>query len=85
MTWILRVAKRAEKNLAKAPAKSQRLIRTALQEMAMNPFSGDIVRLHSERATWRRRVGSYRIFFDVYPDTLIVDVVDIDRRTSSTY
>lgn len=85
MTWTLRVAARAAKNLAKAPAKSQRLIRAALEEMALNPFSGDIVRLHSERATWRRRVGSYRIFFDVYPDSQMVDVVDIDRRTSTTY
>jgi len=44
------------------------------------------VRLHApERSAWRRRVGSYRIFFDVYPDRQVVDVVDIDRRTSSTY
>jgi len=54
--------------------------------MRDNPFSGDIVRLHApERSAWRRRVGSYRIFFDVYPDRQVVDVVDIDRRTSSTY
>jgi mRNA-degrading endonuclease RelE of RelBE toxin-antitoxin system len=53
--------------------------------MQYNPFSGDIVRLKSERSTWRRRVGSYRIFFDVYPDEQLVDVVDIDRRTSTTY
>jgi mRNA-degrading endonuclease RelE of RelBE toxin-antitoxin system len=58
----------------------------ALDAMRIDPFSGDIVRLHAdERAAWRRRVGSYRIFFDVYPDQLIVDVVDIDRRTSTTY
>jgi mRNA-degrading endonuclease RelE of RelBE toxin-antitoxin system len=52
--------------------------------MQQNPFSGDILRLTSERATWRRRVGSYRIFFDVYPEQQHIDVVDIERRTSST-
>jgi mRNA-degrading endonuclease RelE of RelBE toxin-antitoxin system len=41
--------------------------------------------LKSERAAWRRRVGSYRIFFDVYPDRQHIDVVDIARRTSTTY
>jgi len=85
MTWKLRVAKRAEKLFAKAPAKSQRLIMAALTEMQQNPFSGDIVRLKSERSTWRRRLGSYRIFFDVYPDEHAVDIVDIERRTSITY
>jgi mRNA-degrading endonuclease RelE of RelBE toxin-antitoxin system len=38
-----------------------------------------------ETATWRRRVGSYRIFFDVDLDSPIVMVVDIARRTSTTY
>ena len=85
MIWTLRIAKRAEKLFAKAPAKSRRLLQTALEEMCHNPFSGDIVRLKSERSTWRRRVGSYRIFFDIYPDEQMIDIVDIDRRTTTTY
>jgi mRNA-degrading endonuclease RelE of RelBE toxin-antitoxin system len=52
--------------------------------MQDNPFSGDIVRLVSERSTWRR-AGAYRIFFDVYPEMHHIDVVDIARRTSTTY
>ena len=85
MIWTLNLARRAQKVFAKAPAKSQRLLRAALEEMQQNPFSGDILRLTSERATWRSRVGAYRIFFDVYPEQQHIDVVDIARRTSSTY
>lgn len=85
MNWTIHVAKPAQKALAKAPAKSQRLLRAALAEMQQNPFTGDILRLTSERATWRRRVGSYRIFFDVYPEQQHIDIVDIKRRTSTTY
>jgi len=85
MTWTLQIAKRAQKGIAKAPVKSQRLLRVALLEMEQNPFSGDILRLTSERAAWRRRVGAYRIFFDVYPDSQVVDIADIVRRTSTTY
>ena len=62
MNWTIRVAKRPQKALAKAPAKSRRLLRGALEEMQRNPFTGDIVRLTSEPATWRRRAGAYRIF-----------------------
>jgi len=34
---------------------------------------------------WRRRVGDWRIFFDVYPEQRLVDIVDIHRRTTTTY
>ncbi|MBZ5538776.1 MAG: hypothetical protein LAO31_22755 [Acidobacteriia bacterium] len=53
--------------------------------MGTNPFMGDIVRLKGEPKTWRRRVGNYRIFFDVDPIFRIVDIVEITRRTSTTY
>ena len=85
MSWTILVARRAEKQLARVPAKSQRMLLAALDEMQQNPFSGDISRLASERSTWRRRVGAYRIFFDVDLERHHVDVLDIARRTSTTY
>jgi len=85
MTWSLRIAGRVKKALDKVPDKDQRLIRSALELMRTDPFSGDIKRLKNDRAAWRRRIGNYRVFFDVYPDTFIVDVVAIVRRTSTTY
>ena len=53
--------------------------------MAANPFTGDIGRLTHERAAFRRRVGAWRIFFDVDPERRIVDVRLIERRTTTTY
>jgi len=85
MTWTIHIARRAERQLAKAPAKSRRLLLAALVEMQQNPFSGDIKRLKSERSNWRLRVGPYRIFFDVFPDRHHVDILEIVRRTSTTY
>lgn len=85
MAWRLQIAKRAEKALEKFPNEDRHRILSAMAEMRENPFTGDIARLKSERSTFRRRIGNYRIFFDVYPDKLIVDVVEIQRRTSKTY
>jgi mRNA-degrading endonuclease RelE of RelBE toxin-antitoxin system len=85
ITWTIQIARRAEKQLEKAPVKSRRLLLAALGEMQQNPFGGDIRRLTSERSAWRRRVGAYRIFFDVDPDLHRVDVLDVARRTSTTY
>ena len=85
MIWTLRIAKRAEKLFAKAPAKSRRLLQTALEEMCHNPYQ------------WRHRspkiralylappCGKLSDFFDVYPDEQMIDIVDIDRRTTTTY
>ena len=85
MAWTINIARQAEKQLAKAPVKSQRLLLAALAEMQEDPFSGDIRRLTSERSAWRRRVGAYRIFFDVDPERRHIDVVEIARRSSTTY
>lgn len=83
--WIVKIAKKAKKAFDRFPAKDQRYILLALDEMAQNPFYGDIVRLHNERSEWRRRVGNYRVFFDVYSNINIVGIIEIDRRTSNTY
>ena len=85
MPWRLRILKRAEKSLAKLPTKDQRLILEVLDEMCADPFTGDIARLRGQRSTWRRRVGNYRLFFDVDPLLFLIDVVAIARRTSTTY
>jgi len=85
MAWKLRIARRAEKELRKLPAKDRKRIATALAAMQLDPFGGDIVRLENQPASWRRRVGSYRIFFDLYPDQALVDILRIARRTSTTY
>ena len=45
MTWTIHIARRAERQLAKAPAKSRGLLLAPLVEMQQNPFSGDIKRL----------------------------------------
>lgn len=85
MSWQLRVANRAQKELKRVPAKDRERILAALHEMSENPFSGDIVLLKGQLTGWRRRVRNYRIFFDVYPDISLVDVTDIARRSSTTY
>ena len=85
MNWTVIVADRASKNLARFPAKDQAKIAIALLEMGQNPFSGEVVKLEGEQQRWRRRVGSYRIFFAVDKVSRIVAVSAILRRTSTTY
>ena len=85
MAWQLRIAKQAARKLKKVPRKDQERIAGAIAEMRASPFRGDIARLKNEPAAWRRRVGNYRIFFDVDMGELLVDITDIRRRTTTTY
>jgi len=53
--------------------------------MAEDPFTGDVLKLEGKTNRWRRRVGSYRIFFVVDTVAKTVEVSAVVRRTSTTY
>jgi mRNA-degrading endonuclease RelE of RelBE toxin-antitoxin system len=54
-----------------------------LDELQDDPFAGDVKRL--QPAGWHRRVGNYRIFFDLFSTERRIVVTAIVRRTSTTY
>jgi mRNA-degrading endonuclease RelE of RelBE toxin-antitoxin system len=85
MNWNLFVTGPAHKQLRRLPARDRARVENALLEMQSNPFSGDLVRLIAQPAAWRRRVGSYRILFDVDYEQRSVAVTAVLRRTSTTY
>jgi mRNA interferase RelE/StbE len=85
MNWTGLVAKAALKQLARFPAKDQDRVAVAISALADDPFGGDIIKLEGGNRRWRRRVGSYRIFFTVVPESRTVAVSAILRRTSTTY
>jgi mRNA interferase RelE/StbE len=85
MIWNLLIAGPAQKELQKLPQNDLERIKQALLAMRVNPFHGDIKRLHGTPIVWRRRVGNYRIIYDLYFDRQVIIVKAILRRTSTTY
>ncbi len=85
MNWKLFVTGPARKQLRRLPAKDRARVSGALLEMQRDPFSGDLARLTAQPAAWRRRVGSYRILFDVEYGQMSVVETAVLRRTSTTY
>ena len=85
MNWQVKIANSAEKNLKKFPKKDRKRIVKVLSELGFNPYNGNIEKMEGEKSSWRRRVGNYRIFYDIYKGTKIISVTNIERRTSSTY
>jgi mRNA-degrading endonuclease RelE of RelBE toxin-antitoxin system len=85
-TWLLGATgkkARAKKRPARASAWAGATAR-ALDEMARDPFTGDIVQ-ENQATAFCRRVGDWRIFFHVCPEQHIIEVSDIQRRTTTTY
>jgi mRNA interferase RelE/StbE len=85
MAWNLQLAAPAQKDFRKLPAKDQARVRVALLSMEENPFLGDVKRLKGQPTAWRRRVGNYRIIYDLYIEEHLIVVGGILRRTSTTY
>jgi mRNA-degrading endonuclease RelE of RelBE toxin-antitoxin system len=56
----------------------------ALDAMRSDPLAGDVVKLAGQDA-FRRRVGNYRIIFGIDFKAFAVGVLDVQRRTTTTY
>jgi mRNA-degrading endonuclease RelE of RelBE toxin-antitoxin system len=84
MEWTVALAGPARKSLKRMPAGDKARILTALAEMQQNPFQGDIRKLQGLPG-FRRRVGNWRILFEISPERNHVVVAAIERRTSTTY
>lgn len=83
MNWTLLLTNPARKELEKLPSKDQVRIQRALESLQSDPFSGDVKRL--QPSGWRRRVGNYRILYDLLIDHRLLVITAIARRTSTTY
>ena len=53
--------------------------------MTRNPLEGDVVALTGECTAFRRRIGNWRILFDLFPADCLIEVRFIERRTTTTY
>ena len=85
MSWQIKIAKRVLKQVKKIPKKDAQRLSIILQSMSENPYRGDLDNLKGEENTWRRRVGAYRIIYEIFPKQKMVFIEDIRRRTSTTY
>lgn len=84
--WELRIRDSIYKNLLKLPEKDrERIVKIIENELALNPYFGDIEKLKGEDNVWRRRIGNYRIFYEIINEEKIIYIFKVERRTSSTY
>jgi mRNA-degrading endonuclease RelE of RelBE toxin-antitoxin system len=83
--WFVVLSAPALKHLERVPPRDLARIYAAIEGMRENPLKGDVRKLHGGLEGFRRRVGNWRIFFDVDSTKAQVVITAIERRTSTTY
>ena len=84
-SWDLQVDSSVFKILKKIPLRDAKAILVVIKLLPVDPYFGDIQKMKGEENAWRRRVGSYRIFYKIKVSEEIVLVFKLERRTSRTY
>jgi len=83
--WELKIDPDIFKYLSKIPANQSEKVWDAIKNLPFNPYSGDIKKISDEKNLWRKRIGSYRIFYEIYPEKSFIHVSWVERRISKTY
>jgi mRNA-degrading endonuclease RelE of RelBE toxin-antitoxin system len=84
MKWGLVIASRAKRQFRRLSSADQDDIHQALSQMRDNPFEGDVKFLRG-LAALRRRVGDWRILYELDETRRLIIVTAIKRRGSTTY
>lgn len=83
--WALQIDPSVSKTLKKIPQNYAKRLISTIEALPQNPFAGDIQKMAGEKDVWRRRIGEYRIFFEMLPQENIIHVFHVERRTTITY
>ncbi|MEK7618250.1 MAG: type II toxin-antitoxin system RelE/ParE family toxin [Patescibacteria group bacterium] len=83
MNWNVTIANAAQKELKRIQLQDAQKIMEVIESMSEDPFFGDVKKFSDK--TWRWRVGSYRIFYNIHSDIRLVYIFSVERRTSKTY
>lgn len=83
--WDLQVEPSVLKIARKIPRHDAGVILEVINLLPTDPYFGDIQKMKGEHDIWRRRVGSYRIFYKIKITEKVILVFHLERRTSKTY
>ena len=83
--WGLRIDNAVYKELDKFPQKDFKRIAKVIELLPSDPYAGDMQKIKGEESIWRRRTGSYRIFYEIKKMERVIQVFWVERKTSSTY
>ena len=83
--WVLQIDDSVYGFLKRIPRQQAEHILAVIRGLPEDPFYGDIKKMKGEHNVWRRRIGSYRIRYELLVHERVIHVFLVERRTSSSY
>lgn len=80
MTYQIEIKSKVAKQLKKLPNDIRDRINEKILELAENPRPSGVVKLEGSNDTYRIRVGSYRVLYDIFDDVLLISVIRVGHR-----
>jgi mRNA interferase RelE/StbE len=83
--YRIELAPAAQRELRRLPREIQARLAAPIQALAENPRPANVRKLRGQDHTWRVRVGTYRIIYDIHDEEALVVVLKVDRCRETTY
>ncbi len=80
MTYEIRVAPAAARQLRKLDAAARKRVQAAIELLAEQPRPPGAKKLVGGHGEWRVRTGDYRIVYEIEDDILLVLVIAVGHR-----
>jgi len=82
VSFEIQLSSRAYKFFKKIPRDVYIRLINEIEGLAENPFPPGVKRiLGREEKLFRIRVGDYRILYEIFPDRMVILIVNIDKRS----
>lgn len=79
MSYTVKLSKEAEKDLKKLDNKARKQVVAKLEELKQDPRH-NAKTLKRDPNTWSRRVGDYRILYEINKKEVVVTVIRVGHR-----
>ena len=80
MTYAVRIAPTAERQLRKFDPQVRRRVQAAIDLLTTNPRPPKATQLVGGAGEWRVRTGDYRIIYEIHEDRLVVLVLRVGHH-----
>jgi mRNA-degrading endonuclease RelE of RelBE toxin-antitoxin system len=85
MKWGFVIGNRAKRRHRRLSVEERERIDGVLAEICRDPLAGDVKILRGTRGVLRRRIGAWRIIFELDRDKNLILIIAVERRGSHTY
>jgi mRNA interferase RelE/StbE len=80
MKYQIQITPAAQKAIQKLTATARGRVQDAIEKLADQPRPPGVKKLHGLENTYRIRVGSFRVVYQIFDANLIVLVIDVGDR-----